>query len=158
MSEAESLKIRPADPASPDCRVLIEELDRLHAALYPPENNYLDSIDELQKPNCHFLAAYLDEQIVGCGALKIVDGAYGELKRMYVAAAHRQCGIGQRLLEALEMHSAASGAMLVRLETGVRQPEALALYRRNGYKETGAFGEYSDSALNVFMEKQLRNL
>ena len=158
MSEAESLKILPADPASPDCRVLIEELDRIQAALYPPENNYLDSIDELQKRNCHFLAAYLDEQIVGCGAVKIVDGAYGELKRMYVAAAHRQCGIGQRLLEALEMHSATSGAMLVRLETGVRQPEALALYRRNGYKETGAFGEYSDSALNVFMEKQLRNV
>ena len=77
MSEAESLKILPADPASPDCRVLIEELDRIQAALYPPENNYLDSIDELQKRNCHFLAAYLDEQIVGCGAVKIVDGAYG---------------------------------------------------------------------------------
>jgi putative acetyltransferase len=158
MSEAEDLTIRPADPASPDCRLLIEELDRIQAALYPAENNYLDSIDELQKPNCLFLAAYLNEKVVGCGALKIVDGAYGELKRMYVAATHRRRGIGQRLLEALEIHSVASGAMLVRLETGVRQPEALALYRRNGYKETGPFGEYSDSALNIFMEKQLRNV
>jgi putative acetyltransferase len=155
MSVDKRLIIRRADPASPDCRVLIEELDRLQESLYPPENNYLDSIDELQKPNCCFLGAYLDQKIVGCGALRIIDGMYGEIKRMYVVDGHRQLGIGQRLLEELEVHSAESGVMLVRLETGVSQSEALALYRRNGYKETAAFGGYSDSALNVFMEKQL---
>lgn len=154
----QGLIIRQADPVSPDCRVLIEELDRLQESLYPPENNYLDSIEELQKPTCRFLGAYLDQKIVGCGALKIVDGTYGELKRMYVIAGHRKHGIGQRLLEELEAQSAASGVMLLRLETGVRQPEALALYRRNGYKEIGVFGEYSDGALNVFMEKRLRNV
>jgi putative acetyltransferase len=86
MSADKELVIRRVDPASPDCRVLIEELDRVQKSLYPPENNYLDSIEELQKPNCHFLAAYIDEQIVGCGALKIVDENYSELKRMYVGA------------------------------------------------------------------------
>ena len=156
MSADKELVIRRVDPASPDCRVLIEELDRVQKSLYPPENNYLDSIEELQKPNCYFLAAYIDEQIVGCGALKIVDENYSELKRMYVVADHRQRGIGQRLLEELESRSAQSGICLVRLETGVSQPEALALYRRNGYKETGAFGQYSDSDLNIFMEKRIR--
>lgn len=156
MSADKELVIRRVDPASPDCRVLIEELDRVQSSLYPPENNYLDSIEELQKPNCHFLAAYVDDQIVGCGALKIVDENYSELKRMYVVADHRQRGIGQRLLEELESRSAQSGIWLVRLETGVSQPEALALYRRNGYKETDAFGQYSDSDLNIFMEKRIR--
>lgn len=156
MSADKELVIRRVDPASPDCRVLIEELDRVQSSLYPPENNYLDSIEELQKPNCHFLAAYVDDQIVGCGALKIVDENYSELKRMYVVADHRKRGIGQRLLEELESRSAQSGIWLVRLETGVSQPEALALYRRNGYKETDAFGQYSDSDLNIFMEKRIR--
>jgi putative acetyltransferase len=155
MSVEKSLEIRRADPASPDCRVLIEELDRLQGSLYPPENNYLDSIEELQKPNCYFLGAYLDGQIVGCGAMKMVDGRYGELKRMYVIGNQRQRGIGKRLLEALETHSLQSGVRLVRLETGVNQPGALALYRRNGYTDTKAFGHYSDSVLSVFMEKQL---
>ena len=136
---------------------MIEELDRLQASLYPPENNYLDSIDELQKPNCYFIGAYVGGRIVGCAAFKIVDGTYGELKRMYVIAGYRQLGIGQRLLEELEARSVESGVKLVRLETGVSQPQALALYRRNGYHEIEAFGGYSDSALNVFMEKRLRN-
>jgi len=152
----ERILIRPADPASSDCRVLIEELDRLQDSLYPPQNNYLDSIEQLQRSNCHFLAAYIDERIVGCGALKIVDAEYGELKRMYVQTGHRQSGIGQRILEELEAYSAANGIMLLRLETGVGQPEALALYRKNGYRLIGPFGEYSDSSLNVFMEKLLR--
>jgi putative acetyltransferase len=155
MSANKVLKIRRADPADPGCRALIEELDQMQESLYPPESNYLDSIKQLQHPNYHFLGAYLDRKIVGCGALKIVEGMYGEIKRMYVKTGHRQLGIGQRLLEELEVHSAASGEMLVRLETGTKQPDALALYRRNGYKEASAFGDYREGPQNVFMEKQL---
>jgi len=151
----ENLVIRQADPASPDCRAMIEALDGLQESLYPVEENYLDSVDELQKSNCYFLAACRGHQIVGCGALKIVGGMYSELKRMYVAVDQRQLGVGQRLLAALEAHAAKCGMRLVRLETGVSQPEALALYRRNGYKEIEAFGEYSHSASSVFMEKRL---
>jgi len=157
MSVGKNLIIRRTDPASPDCQELIEELDRLQESLYPPENNYLDSIDDLKKPNCYFLGAYLDQKIIGCGALKIVDPSYAELKRMYVMPVHRQLGIGQRLLNKLEAYAAEAGVILVRLETGVSQPEALGLYRRNGYEECVAFGRYSDSGLNVFLEKKLSN-
>lgn len=156
MPNAEKLTIRHADPNLPQCRDLIERLDALQASLYPAQYNYLDSIEELQKPNCYFLAAYLDEQIVGCGAIKAVDGRYSELKRMYVASDRRQHGIGQRLLQELEAHSASLGIFLVRLETGVSQPQALALYRRNGYKETEAFGDYAAGGSSIFMEKKLQ--
>lgn len=136
---------------------MIEELDRLQESLYPNEENYLDPIEELQKPNCHFLAAYEGDQIVGCGALKNMHGHYCELKRMYVAIDRRQRGIGQCLLRELEARSASHGIHLIRLETGVRQPEALALYRRNGYKETEAFGDYAASSSSIFMEKRLQH-
>ena len=155
MSVDKVLEIRRADPSDSGCRAMIEELDQMQESLYPPESNYLDSIDQLQRPDYHFLGAYLDRKIVGCGALKIVEGKYGEIKRMYVKTGHRQLGIGQRLLGELEAHSTASGEMLVRLETGTKQLEALALYRRNGYKETSAFGDYCEGPQNVFMEKQL---
>jgi len=155
MNIVDDLIIRKADPASPDCQAMIRELDALQESLYSAENNYLDSIDELSKANCYFVAAYLGKELVGCGALKIVDGEYGELKRMYVAEGQRKRGIGRKLLEALEARCASSGIRIVRLETGVLQPEALALYRGNGYKEVGAFGEYSASASNLFMEKLL---
>lgn len=150
------LIIRHADPAMPQCRDLIAKLDELQASLYPAHENYLDSIEELQKPNCYFLAAYLDEQIVGCGALKTVDGRYSELKRMYVASDRRKHGIGQRLLEELEARSASIGVFLIRLETGTRQPEALALYGRNGYKEIEAFGDYAAGDSSIYMEKCLQ--
>lgn len=156
MPNSETLIIRLADPAMPRCRDLIAKLDELQASLYPVHENYLDSIKELQKPNCYFLAAYLGEQIVGCGALKAVDGRYSELKRMYVDSDRRKRGIGQRLLEELEARSASIDIFLVRLETGVRQPEALALYRRNGYKEIEAFGDYTAGGSSIFMEKRLQ--
>lgn len=155
MPADDNLTIREADPGSPGCQAMIRELDALQGSLYSVEENYLDSIGELQKPNCYFVGAYLGNKLVGCGALKMVDGIYAEIKRMYVAEECRQRGIGQRILDQLEKHGVNHGVRIIRLETGRRQPEALALYRGNGYREIEAFGHYSAGASNIFMEKLL---
>ena len=75
---------------------------------------------------------------------------------MYVDPAARGLGLGRLLLETLERHAAGLALRCVRLETGVRQPEAIGLYRAAGYVETGPFGGYEVDPLSVFMEKRLR--
>jgi putative acetyltransferase len=63
--------------------------------------------------------------------------------------------IGRAVVTRLEDEARASGLAIVRLETGVHQPEALALYRSSGYHEIAAFGDYAPEPLSVFMEKAL---
>ncbi len=92
---------------------------------------------------------------VGCAALKLHGGAYGEVKRMFVAPSERGLGLGRRLLEQVEAEARAAGLPLLRLETGTAQPEALGLYRATGYRERGPFGDYGPDPLSVFMEKAL---
>jgi len=101
-----------------------------------------------------FFVARLDGEAVGCGALRIAHG-YGELKRMYVAPAARGHRIGRRILDRIEAAARAEGLACLRLETGIYQPEALALYRSAGYAERDAFGAYAPDPLSVFMEKIL---
>jgi GNAT superfamily N-acetyltransferase len=83
-----------------------------------------------------FVIARLDDVAVGCGALKITDGGYGELKRMWVSPSARGLGIGQRLLRALEEQAASAGVEVLRLDTHGSLIEARELYARNGYTET----------------------
>jgi hypothetical protein len=64
-------------------------------------------------------------------------------------------GTGRRLLDAIAARAAAADLSMLRLETGIHQPEALALYRRYGFTECAPFGHYVSDPLSVFMEKRL---
>ena len=99
-------------------------------------------------------------EVVGCGAVKRVSAKnmssrYGEIKRMFVDPGARGCGVGGALLDALESRLLAHRIDRARLETGVRQPEALALYERRGYVRIPPFGDYENDPLSVFYEKRL---
>jgi len=89
-----------------------------------------------------FLVAYRGGEPVGCGAVRLLDAATAELKRMYVAPAARGTGLGRRLVEALEAEARALGARRLVLETGTRQTAALALYRATGFHPIPLYGEY----------------
>ena len=128
--------------------------DAYYAALYPAESNHLLDTVELKRPGVHFHVARLDGAVAGFGAL-VRHADYGEIKRMYVDPAARGQGLGRRLLAALEECARREGLRCIRLETGVRQPEALALYRAAGYREIEPFGAYRPDPLSVFMEKAL---
>jgi putative acetyltransferase len=84
-----------------------------------------------------------------------VEAGYGEVKRMYVAPAARGQGLGRQMLAAIEARAAGEGLELLRLETGIRQAEALGLYRASGYADCEPFGSYLADPLSVFMEKRL---
>lgn len=133
---------------------LIAELDALQQALYPPESNHLLPVDALRRPEVVFLVARLGSEAVGCGAL-VDQSEYGEVKRMYVRPASRAMGIGEALLAALAAQARLRGLRLLRLETGVSQPEALRLYERCGFRRRAPFGAYREDPLSLFMELEL---
>ena len=150
-----AVEIRPLPPTDPAVRRLIAELDRLQTSLYPAESNHLDPIEVLAGPDVTFLAAFVGGEAVGCGAVKRMPGRYGEIKRVFVDPAARRRGVGRAMMEALETDLLTHGIDLARLETGVRQPEALALYEHSGYVRIPPFGDYREDPLSVFLEKRL---
>ena len=102
-----------------------------------------------------FLIAWLDDQPVGCGALRRLGDDQGEIKRMYVVPPARRSGIGRALLEALEVEARNLGIAALILETGERQPEAIALYRSAGFERCPCWGDYLESPLAVCFAKPL---
>ncbi len=137
---------------------LVAESDAYLEALYPPESNHAESLAALLGENSTFCAIYANNVPVACGAVKVVDSdpAYGEIKRLFVLESQRGKRLASVLMQHLEEHLLAQGITAVKLEAGPRQPEALRLYEKLGYKERGPFGSYKLDPLSVFMEKDLR--
>lgn len=148
------------DPGLPEVLSMLRESDAWYAANYPAQSNHLLDVVTLQRPGVAFFTARAARRLLGCGSIverrAVDDSRYAEIKRMYVAPAARGLGLGRLLLETLERHAAGLGLRCIRLETGVRQPEAIGLYRACGYVETGPFGGYAVDPLSLFMEKRLR--
>lgn len=151
------IRIEPVDPESKPARALIAAADAYMASLYPAESNHLDDPAILKGANALFLGCFCQTEMVGCGAVKILDddGRYGEVKRVFVTGTHRGKGYSKAIMEELERHLRAQGVSVARLETGIHQPEALGLYRRLGYTERGPFGHYKPDPLSLFLEKRL---
>jgi len=142
-------------PDQEDVRALLAALDAYCAALYPAESNHLLSVDALLASNVSFFVARdAGGAALGCGAC-VDQGGYAEIKRMYVAPAARGQGAARALMQAIEGVAAARGLTTLRLETGIHQPEAIALYERTGYRRRAPFGAYQADPLSIFMEKTL---
>ena len=92
---------------------------------------------------------------VACGGVCRYDAETAEIRRMYVTPASRGAGLSRRILGALEEEARRLGYHRVRLETGVHQHEALALYRSSGFSEIPRYGPYADDELSVCFEKPL---
>ena len=149
-----AVTIAREDPRQAEVVGLITDLDALMQTLYPAESNHLLDIGTLAGPDVRFFVARRDGAALGCGAVR-VDTAWGEVKRMYVHPDARGAGIGRRILDRIEEQARAEGLTGLRLETGIRNPEARALYRAAGFTERGPFGDYAPDPLGVFMEKAL---
>jgi putative acetyltransferase len=148
-------RIAIEDPRQPDIVALLAESDTYYSALYPSESNHLLDVSALTASEVTFLVARLSGPAAGFGALLRHRAEFGEIKRMYVAPATRGRSLGRLLLNALENHAHSDGLPCLRLETGIRQPEALALYRASGFHEIPPFGDYKPDPLSIFMEKRL---
>src|SRR5258708_7220682 len=149
--------ILPEPLSSPVAQALILRLNAGLTQRYPNPPGPPLGVAEAQVGEGEgvFLVARLDGEPVGCGALRRLDSATGELKRMYVAPAARRAGVGRGLLAELERHARLLGLRRVVLETGVLQHEAMGLYERAGYAHIPRFGEYADSPASVCLGRSL---
>jgi putative acetyltransferase len=143
-------------PLQNDVARLIQALDAYLTALYPAESNHLLDLETLSAASVRFFVARRGREALGCGALRI-DESYGEVKRMFVLPEARGLKLGKRILGRIEAQARHEGLHCLRLETGIHQPEALALYRAAGYIERDPFGDYGPDPLSVFMEKALQD-
>lgn len=103
----------------------------------------------------HVIVAYQDNQAIACGAMKEFAPDAMEIKRMYTLPENRGKGIAGQLLTVLECWAAALGYKKCVLETGKRQPEAIALYEKCGYRRIPNYGQYACKDNSVCFEKEL---
>jgi putative acetyltransferase len=145
------------DIRSPLAYQLISELNAELSERYPEDGATHFRLDaaEVALGRGAFLIARVDGEAVGCGAVRRIEDGVAEIKRMYVRTTARGRGIGGAILAALEAEARGLAVSRLVLETGVRQPEALALYRRFGFEVIPLFGEYVGSSLSVCMGKDL---
>lgn len=141
-------------PRQPGVIRLLELSNAYVASLYPAESNHMLPLDELEQDSVSFFVARIGDTVLGCAALvRHADGT-AETKRMFVDEAARGMRLGKHLLEALEKEAVRRGMSIIRLETGIYQPEAIGLYRKAGYQEVPPFGDYKPDPLSLFMEKR----
>jgi GNAT superfamily N-acetyltransferase len=151
------VSVQRSDLLSPVARSLIEALNAELSRMYPEEgaNHFRLDPDEVADGRGAFLVAARAGQPVGCGAVRRIEAQTGEIKRMYVRPEERGRGVGRALLAALEAEARALGLSRLVLETGLRQAEAITLYRRAGFTDIAPFGEYIGSPLSLCMAKEL---
>ncbi len=131
---------------------MIDELEPLYGRIDVPGTPSA-SPDDFRPPAGAFLIGTEGAEVVCGGGVKRLSSTCAEIKRMYVVPEARGRGVAGALLEALEGAARELGYEVVRLDTGPRQPHALALYRHRGYRP---IGDYNGNPLASFWgEKRL---
>lgn len=139
----ETLRIEPLPYDHPVPAGLIAAVQRYYVELYGEQDESPVDAGEFAPPQGLFLVGRLGGEPVACGGWRLVAPELAEIKRMYVAPAHRRRGLSRVLLEALEDSARAAGAQRLCLQTGYLQIEALELYRSSGWKPIEKFGIYA---------------
>jgi len=158
------LDIRPVGLDHPDAQGLIAALQSFYVARYGGRDETPVRPEEFAPPRGDFLVGYLDGVPVACGGWRardrepdepvLADGD-AEIKRMFTLAEHRGRGFAGELLAAVEGSAVAAGRRRVVLETGDRQPEAMAFYAAQGYGPLAPFGTYRTHTDGRYFTKPL---
>lgn len=146
----------------PDVQALVTEVQAEYVARYGgPDNGPIDPT-MFDAPTGAFLVAYRDEDPVAMGGWRLRPDVQrlggtrlAEIKRMYVAPRARRQGLARLVLEHLEQTARDLGVDILVLETGIAQPEAIALYESSGYKPVEKFGHYAWSPKSRCYGKRL---
>jgi ribosomal protein S18 acetylase RimI-like enzyme len=151
MSNAPGLLLRQVRYADPDVETLVTQVQVEYTARYGgPDDTPLED-GMFDPPRGAFFLGYLEDRPVAMGGWRLRSDLrpFGratfaaEIKRMYVAPAARRRGLARRVLGHLESTARAAGGQVMVLETGIEQPEAIALYEASGYRLVEKFGHYT---------------
>ncbi len=148
------LVFKRTDSSDPDFQSLVKLLDKDLAIRDGDEHAFYAQFNKIDSIR-NVIVCYEEKKPVGCGAFKPFGPDSVEIKRMYVEPEMRGKGTGQRILHALENWAAESGYRYTVLETGKKQPEAIALYKKSGYIVTPNYGQYSGKENSVCMKKAI---
>ncbi|WP_316233564.1 GNAT family N-acetyltransferase [Bradyrhizobium sp. SZCCHNPS2010] len=143
------------DPRQPDVLSLLAQADAYFHELYPAESNHLIGADDLRAQDAVFLTARRDGELLGSIAFRMLAPEHAEMKRMFVRIEARGFGLGRQLLRVLEDIARDRNVRRISLETGIKQPAAIGLYRAAGYRDCPPFGDYKADPLSLFMTKRL---
>ena len=147
------MKIEVDDLSRPAIHALLNEhLQGMHA-LSPPESVHALDLDRLRVPSITFWSAWEDELLLGCGALKELDSAHGEVKSMRTPNSQRRTGAGRALLLHIIDVAQSRRYQRLSLETGSGDAfkPAQTLYASAGFVFCGPFGDYREDPYSVFM-------
>lgn len=142
-------------PDSADAVELIAELEAHLDPLYPTESRHGYSVEKLLRQGVSFFVIRENGVPIGCGGVQFFGSDYGEIKRMYIRPQFRGLGFARLMLDHLSEFTRTNGINVLRLETGIHQHEAIALYERAGFRSIPPFGEYKPDPLSKFYEKQI---
>jgi putative acetyltransferase len=138
-----SISIAPESFGAPESRTLLDEFALEMRARYGTGDEPMHPVPE--KDLVVFLVARVDGEAAGCALLRRHTPDLAEVKRMYIRSAFRRLGLGAALLGRLVDVARATGFTVLRLETGLAQPEAIAMYEAAGWRPISGFGQYAGS-------------
>ena len=142
------------DSTNTDFKMLVNQLDRYLMGINGDDHDFFDQFNKIDNIR-HVVVLYLDGQPAGCGAIKEYEPGVMEVKRMFVPPAARGKGLATAVLKELEVWAAELGYEKCILETGDIMPDAIALYKKNGYNSIPNYGQYVGVASSVCFEKHL---
>jgi GNAT superfamily N-acetyltransferase len=136
-------------------RDLVRSLDTELAIVDGKDHSFYSQFNKIDKIR-YVVVAFENDMPVGCGAIKEYTKDTMEIKRMYVAPQFRKKGIASEILSELEKWAGELSCGRCILETGKRQPEAIGLYRKSGYKVIPNYGQYAGVENSVCFDKDLK--
>ena len=151
------MRIELDDLTRPQIAALLDEHLQDMRRISPPESKHALDLAGLRKPDISFWTVWDGDALAGCGALKELDPAHGEIKSMRVAADRRGRGVGAAILTHIIDEAMRRSYTRLSLETGSMPffEPAHRLYRRFGFEFCGPFGSYREDPYSVFMTRRL---
>lgn len=133
---------------------LVKDLDAFLKITDGDEHEFYNQYNHIDVIK-HTVVAYLNDRPVGCGALKPFDTDNIEIKRMFTRTEARGNGIATKILQELEAWARELNYKSCILETGIRQMEAIALYKKNKFQLMSNYGQYRNVVNSLCFKKNL---
>jgi putative acetyltransferase len=151
------MEIRIDDLSGPEIRNLLEEHLRNMYEISPPESVHALDLQALRLPDITFWSVWSDGELLGCGALKELDSAHGEIKSMRTSSSHRRKGVARTLVAHILDEARRRRYSRLSLETGSQKEfePARRLYESFGFSYCGPFDVYVEDSNSVFMTRTI---
>ncbi len=133
---------------------LVKHLDADLAIRDGDEHSFYNQFNKIDTIK-FVVVAYENDKPIACGAIKEFNSNAMEVKRMYTLPEHRGKGIATKVLTQLEKWAKELNYKKCILETGKKQPEAIELYKKNGYKQIENYGQYAGVENSLCFEKEI---